>query len=142
MSDTSDLQPLEDAFPGLQELDREQASPELLGLLSQVERDVTAWRPEPGDSVYGTLRDIEDSSEGDFGSYPIIIIETPSAKLVSVHAFHTILRRNLERKMNRGILKIGDEIAIQYRGVSGEGKGGKNPAEMYRVAVRRPQTGG
>ena len=116
MTDTSDL---EDAFPGLSDVDKEQASEELLNLLTQVERDVEAWRPEPGDSVYGTFRDIDDSSEGDFGSYPILTIETPSGRLVSVHAFHTVLRRNIERKLNRGILKIGDEIAIQYRGPSG-----------------------
>lgn len=138
MSDTSDMQSLEDAFPGLTDVDKERASEELLGLLAQVEKDVTAWRPEPGDSVYGTFRDVDESSEGDFGSYPILTIETPSGRLVSVHAFHTVLRRNIERKLSRGILKIGDEIAIQYRGTTGEGKGGKNAPEMYRVAVRRP----
>lgn len=138
MSDTSDL---EAAFPGLSDIDKEQASEGMLNLLSQVERDVTAWRPEPGESVYGTFRDIDDSSEGEFGSYPILIIESPSGRLVSVHAFHTVLRRNIERKLERGILEIGDEIAIQYRGPSSEGKGGKNPAEMYRVAVRRPEIG-
>ena len=129
---------LEDAFPGLTDIDREQANDDLLNLLNQVERDVTAWRPEAGDSVFGVFRDIDDSSEGDFGSYPILIIETPSSRLIAVHAFHTVLRRNIERKLTRGVLKIGDEIAIQYRGPVGEGKGGKNPAEMYRVAVHRP----
>ena len=134
MSDQS----LEEAFPGLTDIDKEQASESILNLITQVERDVTAWRPEPGDSVYGVFRDIDDSSEGDFGSYPILIIESTSGRLVAVHAFHTVLRRNIERKLNRGILRIGDEIAIQYRGPVGEGKGGKNPAEMYRVAVHRP----
>jgi hypothetical protein len=138
LSEVSDAQKLEDTFPGLSDIDREQASEGLLNLLTQVERDVEAWRPEPGDSVYGIFRDVDDSSEGDYGSYPILIIESPSGRLISVHAFHTVLRRNVERKMSRGILKIGDEIAIQYRGAASEGKGGKNPAEMYRVAVRRP----
>ena len=128
---------LEAAFPGI-ELEKEQASDELLALLTQVERDTKSWRPEPGDSVYGTLRDIDESSEGDFGAYPIYVIETPTGQLVSVHAFHTVLRKNLEKKVARGILRIGDEIAIRYVGAFGEAKGGKNPAEMYRVAVRRP----
>jgi|SRR6516164_4771199 hypothetical protein len=138
MSEVSDPTTLEEAFPGLTDIDKEQATEGMLNLLNQVEREVVAWRPEPGDSVFGTFRDIDDSSQGDYGSYPIIIIESPSGRMVAVHAFHTVLRNNIERKMHRGVLQIGDEIAIQYRGTQGEGKGGKNPAELYRVAVRRP----
>lgn len=139
MTEASDVERLEQAFPGLQDLDYSNATEGMKGLLDQVELDVKGWRPEPGDKVWGTVVDITDSDEGDFGPHPIVVIQTPSGALVGVHAFHQILRNDVERKIKRGTLKIGTEIAIQYRGPQGEGKGGKNPAEMYRVAVRNPE---
>lgn len=139
MSETSDVDRLEQAFPGIEDLDYQNATEGMRNLLDQVERDVTGWRPEPGDKVWGIVRDITDSDEGDFGTHPILVIETPTGTLVGVHCFHRVLRNDVERKIARGTLVIGTEIAIQYRGIVGEGKGGKNPPEMYRVAVRNPE---
>lgn len=137
MSDTSDLQPLEDAFPGIQEVP-EEYSESLQRLFTQAERDVVGWRPEPGDKIGGVLRDIEDSEAGEYGSYPILVIETPSGRLVGVHAFHTILRNAIERKYKRGTLKIGDEVVVVYLGQVGEKRGAKDPAHVYRLASHRP----
>ena len=41
--------------------DREFASPELLDLLSQVERNVVGWLPKPGDVLIGRLVDISEA---------------------------------------------------------------------------------
>lgn len=138
MTDTSDQERLEQAFPGIEDLDYANATEGMRDLLGQVELDVVGWRPEPGAKVFGTVKDIADSEEGEFGSYPIIVIQTPSGTLVGVHAFHTVLKNDVERKIKRGTLKIGSEIAIQYRG-QGEAKGTRNAPEMYRVAVRNPE---
>jgi hypothetical protein len=110
----------------------------LAKLLDLVEKDVIAWRPEPGDVVAGTLYDITDSSEGDFGSYTILLIETPGETLVNVHCFHTILRREIDRRLAKGTLKTGDEIAIKYIGEAGRAGQGKSAPNLYRVVVNRP----
>jgi len=115
-----------------------QASEGLSKLLDMVDKDVIAWRPEAGDVVAGTLRDVSDSSENEFGSYVILMIETPTGKLVNVHCFHTVLRRDIERRLQRGTLKTGDEIAIKYIGTADKSEKGKNAAELYRVVVNRP----
>lgn len=107
-------------------------------LLDLVDKDVIAWRPEAGDVVAGTLRDVSESSEGDFGSYVILMIETPKGKLVNVHCFHTVLRRDVERRLQRGTLKVGDQIAIKYIGEAELAGKGKNAANLYRVVVNRP----
>jgi hypothetical protein len=114
------------------------ASESLTKLLDLVDKDVIAWRPEAGDVVAGTLRDISESSEGDFGSYIILLIETPTGKLVQVHCFHTVLRRDIERRLQRGTLKTGDEIAIKYVGEADRAGKGKSAANLYRVVVNRP----
>lgn len=138
MSDVSGIpESLEDAFPGIAtDLDYAQATDSMKELLTQVDLDVEGWRPQPGDKIFGTVKDITDSDEGDFGSYPILTILTPSGKYVNVHAFHTVLRNAVERRYRRGSLKSGTEIAIVYLGVIGEAKGSKSAPEMYRLAVR------
>jgi hypothetical protein len=138
---------VERAFPGTteepglvkeQDLEYGTASDSLKKLFDNVIKDVHSWRPEPGDVIGGMLIDISDSTEGEFGSYVILTIETPSGRLVSVHCFHTVLRREIERKLERGTLRVGDEIAIMYVG-EGEAQGSRSAANLYRVVVNRPQ---
>lgn len=135
MSEEEAMQSLQSAFGGE---DVTASSESLAKLLDMVDKDVIAWRPEVGDVVAGTLRDISDSSENEFGSYVILMIETPTGKLVNVHCFHTVLRRDVERRLQRGTLKTGDEIAIKYIGTADKAEKGKNAAELYRVVVNRP----
>ena len=135
MSETDAFEQVQAAFGGE---DVTASSESLSKLLEMVDKDVIAWRPEEGDLVAGTLRDISDSSENEFGSYVILMIETPTGKLVNVHCFHTVLRRDIERRLQRGTLKTGDEIAIKYIGKADKAERGKNAAELYRVVVNRP----
>jgi hypothetical protein len=135
MDEETAVQSINDAFGNTVDLGN--ASGELERLLNQVEKEVVAWRPNPGDKVGGILRDISDSSEGDYGSYPILQIETPSGLLVAVHCFHTVLRNEVQRKVEKGTLQVGDQIAILYVG-QGIAQGSKNAPEMYRIAVSRP----
>jgi hypothetical protein len=107
-------------------------------LIDLVNKDVEAWRPEPGDVVAGTLRDVSESSEGEYGSYIIILLETSKGSLVQVHCFHTVLRRDIERRLQRGTLKSGDQVAIKYIGESEQTGKGKSAANLYRVVVNRP----
>lgn len=115
------------------DLDRSKASEDLLGLLDQVDRDIVGWKPNPGDKVYGKLVDITEG-ESEWGPYPLLVIETPSGRLVGVHAFHTVLKKEVERKIARGTMHIGVGIAIAYRG-EGNARGGNNAPNMYRIAI-------
>jgi hypothetical protein len=117
-------------------------SDSLRDLINQVERDVIGWRPQPGDVVAGVVKDITDSNEGDFGSYVIIVVETEDKQLVGVHCFHTTLRRDIERRLQRGTLRTGDEIAIMYRGEGQSSNASRSAPNLYRVAVRRKEQGG
>lgn len=135
MSEADAFESVQAAFGGE---DVSASSESLSKLLDMVDKDVIAWRPEAGDVVAGTLRDVSDSSENEFGSYVILMIETPTGKLVNVHCFHTVLRRDIERRLQRGTLKTGDEIAIKYIGESDRADKGKNAPNLYRVVVNRP----
>lgn len=135
MEESEALQAVQEGFFGDEDMSLETDIQDLFDL---VEKDITAWRPDPGDKVGGILRDITDSNEGDFGSYVILLIEGSSGNLTSVHCFHKVLRGDIERRLERGTLQVGDEIAIKYIGESSKISTGKNAANMYRVAVRRP----
>jgi hypothetical protein len=104
-------------------------------LLDQVESDVVGWRPEPGDTIVGILVDITEG-EGDWGPYPLLSIKTLDGELVGIHCFHTVLKKEVTRKIDREQMKIGDKIAVAYRG-EGTAKGGNNAPQMYRIAVKR-----
>lgn len=138
MSEEEAVQSLNEHLLGDNSTEYGNAPESLQKLLDLVQKDVVAWRPEPQDYVGGILRDISESSEGDFGSYIILLIETPSGTLVQVHCFHTVLRRDIERRLQRGTLKTGDEIAILYVGEAAQAQKGKNAANLYRVVVNRP----
>jgi hypothetical protein len=137
MSEADAETAIEQTFLGTDDLDYSNAPEELRGMLDQVDQEIHAWIPNPGDKVFGVVSDISESSEGDFGAYPIILIKTPSGKFVHVHCFHTILRREIDRRVSRGQLGVGDLIAIKYEG-EGEASKGKQAARVYRVAIRRP----
>lgn len=136
MEESEALQAVQEGFFGDEDMSLEEDIQDLFGL---VDKDITAWRPSPGDRVGGILRDITDSNEGDFGSYVILLIERPDGSLTGVHCFHKVLRGDIERRLERGTLQVGDQIAIKYIGESGKVTTGKNAANMYRVAVRRPE---
>lgn len=103
-------------------------------LLSQVDKTIDGWRPEPGQKLAGKVADL-GMGTSEYGEYPLVTVETSSGKLIGVHCFHQVLRNEIDRKIAQGRLQIGDEIAFKYFG-EGEAKGGNNAPNMYRVAVR------
>lgn len=111
------------------------ADENLKKLLEQVDLDIKGWRPEQGDKIAGKVVDITEGS-GDYGEYPLLVIQTPSGNLTAVHCFHEVLRKEIERKINNDRLHIDDLIAISYRGQVGEAKPGQSAAHMYRVAIQ------
>ena len=106
-------------------------------LLAQVDQDVKGWLPKDGDKIAGTVVDVTDGTS-DYGTYPLLTIQTPSGKLVGVHCFHQVLRNDIERKIEKGKLAEGWNIAIAYKG-EGAASEGKNAPHMYRVATRPPK---
>lgn len=106
-------------------------------LLEAVERPLVGWLPKSGDVLIGKVLDITDGTS-EYGDYPLLTVETPSKNLVGVHCFHLVLKNDIQRRIDKGRLKIGDRIAIKYSG-EGEAKGGsgKNAPNMYRVSVKQ-----
>lgn len=87
-----------------------------------------AWKPDPGDSVKGTVRQVALSPDMGYGPYPIVTLDTPQGEL-AVHAFRSILRTELAR-CRPG---VGDEIEIQYVGKRSPKSGKGNEYHVYRV---------
>lgn len=90
------------------------------------------WRPEPGDKVIGTIVEISEAPGTDFGAYPLITIEQDDGTEIAVHAFHSVLRNELESKQP----SEGDRIGIRYAGKVA-GKSGGRDYESYRVVLER-----
>lgn len=87
----------------------------------------TGWRPKTGDRVAGKVIDIT-ATDGGYGVYPIVTLETEGGGEVAVHAFHTVLRRELARRRP----KIGDKLEITYLGKR-DAKSGTQGYDAYRV---------
>lgn len=87
----------------------------------------TGWRPSPGDVVSGKVIDIA-ATDGGYGVYPIVTVEVDGGGEVAVHAFHTVLRRELARRRP----KVGDVLEIKYLGKQ-ESKGSNGAYDGYRV---------
>lgn len=125
------------------DIEREFASKELLGLLNEVERDHTNWIPNTvGESLMGTVSDTvwrEDESTAEYGPYWIVVVETPSGRIVDFHAYHTAIAKNVAAKKASGELVKGSQIAISYRGEAAA-KGKKSAAKMYNMALIPPTT--
>jgi len=82
----------------------------------------TGWRPDPGDTVTGTIEFIE-MINSEYGAYPMLALQTANGP-VSVHAFHKALFKRLTTLAPQP----GDEITIIYNGPKPLKK---NPAQDY-----------
>jgi len=124
--------------PQTMDVEREFASKELLDLLDKVQIDITPWIPETvGESLYGVVFDIvwvDNKERTGFDPYWMVVVQTPSGRMLGFHGYHTVVAKNLALKKESGELSKGAQIAISYRG-EGEAKGGKNPAKMYNMAL-------
>lgn len=98
-----------------------------------LDMDIAAWRPEPGEKVVGTVVNLDIAgNESAFGSYYLLTIRADgTGELVNVHAFHTVLGRELARKS----VGQGDRIGIKYLGRVE--RPGEPDFENYRVVVDR-----
>lgn len=103
-----------------------------LSLDRLLDLEVSGWRPEPGDKVVGKVVNVEIAGQGSpFGAYPLLTIVTDdTGEIVNVHAFHTVLRAELGRKL----VGTGDRVGIKYLGVKDGGSFGTY--ENYRVIVQ------
>jgi hypothetical protein len=92
----------------------------------------TAWRPAAGDSITGTLQNVEVIDPSGNGPYPCLTLLTAEGER-NVHSFHVALRSALGRRRP----KIGDEVTISYLGQKEGGRNGWYHA--YRVVGGQAQ---
>lgn len=103
-------------------------------LLDQLdEAQAEGWRPKAGDKIVGQVVERSMSSPGQYGAYPILTLQHPDGSKTAVHAFHTVLRNEIERLA----VLLHDTIAIKYEGIKSSDKAGGQEYESYRVALQR-----
>jgi len=87
------------------------------------------WKPEPGDTVMGTVKAL-DNGYSQWGEYKIVTLIQENGEEVAVHAFHTVLENALKR-----IRPVpGDKIAIRYVGEqTPKGDPNGKPFHVYQV---------
>lgn len=122
--------------------DKEHRTPELQALFDEAQREILNWIPsEAGQEVGGILRDITDV-DADFvdgGTVPMLVIESPSGILWGVRAYHSVLRNEILRRIEKGRMHIGDMLVIVYAGKGGDPNRTLQQYENYRLVVR-PQS--
>ena len=94
--------------------------------MDRLDREVEAWKPQPGDKIVGTITSIE-AFDGKYGEYPLLIVDTGDHE-IAIHAFHTVLKSELARKDP----SEGDRIGVKYTGRNVDGG-----YEGYRVLIER-----
>lgn len=82
-------------------------------------RTARGWRPQPGETLEGTLVALE-KREGDYGAYPCLIYRTDAGEYVAVHAFHSILKDEYAKlhavAQTTGQPMIGRRHTVHYAG--------------------------
>ena len=91
-----------------------------------------AWRPEPGSSLSGTMVGVEMIDPNGQGAYPVVTIRSEDGAEHAVHAFHSVLKRELARRRP----KPGDPLAIKYEG---KVQGAQREYHSYRVEGGQPK---
>jgi hypothetical protein len=99
-------------------------------LAAALDRDFApAWRPEPGDKLIGRVVELGERTT-EYGTYPIVTVQTDEGERFAAHAIHTVLASQLAGKRP----KVGERIGIVYRG---KVKGDEREYHSYRVEVER-----
>lgn len=93
------------------------------------EMEFDGWRPEAGDSIMGTVAYVS-TGQGNFGEYPMLAVVSRDGEPVMVHAFHTVLRNEIERQDPQ----TGDKLFLKYRG-EGKAKEGQDAPHLYTLIV-------
>jgi phytoene dehydrogenase-like protein len=70
-----------------------------------------AWMPDPGTTIVGEVIGLH-MRDGEHGLYPCVTYRVEGGTVINVHAFHTLLRKNLaDLKTDIGVKQI-----ITYNG--------------------------
>ncbi len=96
-------------------------------LADRLDRDPEPWKPKPGDKLIGTVTGFSERTS-DYGTYPLVEIETDTGELFVWHCFHTVGRNELAKLRPA----VGDTLGVKYIGRDGTTK-----YERYRVEVER-----
>ncbi len=96
-------------------------------LQDRLNRDPEVVKIEPGESIVGTVLDIT-TRENEYGSYPLVSLETDDGRELEWHAFHTVAANELA-KVNP---QPGDVLGVRNLGK----RDGKNYV-AYRIVVER-----
>lgn len=100
---------------------------------ARLAQEVEGWRPEPGDEVFGTIVTV-DEREGKFGPYPYLEIDDEdTGKVVGVHCFHTVLKKEVVNKAP----KVGGVGGVHYFGIKTPKNGGDD-YEHYKFDYYPP----
>ena len=149
MSDTEEnsTQIIKEVFPGAEEvtrdveqLDQEMMPPAFRELLDEANREILNWIPDrPGREVVGTLMDITDV-ESKFhenrDTVPMLVLQSASGALWGVRCYHSVLLDEVERRIEKGRLNIGDLVAVKYLGKGVDANRDLNQYENYRLVVK------
>ena len=96
-------------------------------LQDRLNRDPEVVKIEPGESIVGTVLDIT-TRENEYGSYPLVSLETDDGRELEWHAFHTVAQNELV-KVNP---QPGDVLGVRNLGK----RDGKSYVS-YRLVVER-----
>lgn len=88
----------------------------------------SAWRPEAGAVLTGTMVGVEMIDPNGRGAYPVVTVRSEDGGEYAVHAFHSVLKRELARRRP----KAGDDLTIVYEGKKAGGQYGEY--HSYRVS--------
>jgi hypothetical protein len=96
----------------------------------------TAWTPEPGEILVGTIYDMDQGPGFQGGMVNTVMIEKDDGERVSVWLTHQVLQRQFE-----GLRPArGERVGIKYKGLR-EGASG-TPYHDYKTKVDRPESYG
>jgi hypothetical protein len=96
-------------------------------------KSAQAWRPLQGAALTGTIVAIVPR-DGDFGRYPVVVLDTGAEHFTAVHAFHGVIVNEL-REMKAA---PGETITIRYDGKRDHNKAkgpDGNPRQYHSYAV-------
>lgn len=106
-------------------------SNDLTRLRDRLGRDPQPWTPDVGDSVLGTVIEV-DERLSEYGPYPAITVETDDGEEFIIAAYHTALRNEI----GRHDIRPGDIFGARYGGKV-ESKSGGSSYHAYRCVYER-----
>lgn len=91
------------------------------------------WKPEPGETLVGTVINVTTRSTS-YGSSPVIVVQDDAGDVHAWWGFHAVARKELSRVRPR----VGETIAIRRLP---DGKGTQGRYRRFAVAVDRETEG-